>query len=59
MVRHIEGRFNVANSFTKYEVLNDYLMHSHYFLTWRVNRHIWALAPLRCCLKGDTCGVTG
>ena len=27
-VRHIEGRFNVAN----YEVLNDYLMHSHYFL---------------------------
>ena len=40
MVRHIEGRFNVANSLTKYEVLNDYLMHSHYFLTWRVNRHI-------------------
>ena len=22
-VRHIEGRFNVANYFTKYEVLND------------------------------------
>ena len=32
MVRHIEGRFNVANYFTKYEVLNDYLMHKHYFL---------------------------
>ena len=32
VVRHIEGRFNVANYFTKYEVLNDYQMHSHYFL---------------------------
>ena len=30
--RHLAGRYNNANYFTKYEVLNDYEMHSHYFL---------------------------